>query len=69
MAKPTCVSCGGTITKQDFRLITGFTKISRAGGGTNSVALKEIVEPRVYKCRWCVEHEGRGHVPGQESLL
>ena len=50
-----CASCNDTINpKQDYRLVTGFVK-ARPQGGTNSLALRKIIEPQVWKCRFCIE--------------
>lgn len=68
MAQLVCTFCEEPVDPQSgFRKVSGFERLHREGGGTNAVALRKPEE--VFACRWCIDKQGRGISPEQETLL
>lgn len=65
---PRCEICSEPINPdRDYRLVTGWERISRAQGGTNAIRAPNRSAER-YACMFCVEKLAAGVSPHQQAF-
>jgi hypothetical protein len=65
---PVCEICDQPIdTQRDYRLVTGWERITRSAGGTNAIRVPDRTAQR-FACMFCIDKLANGVSPHQQTL-